>query len=158
MKPIFMAVLAVVLFTSCKKDSFSVPDVTPQAQLQAKIFPVVNEPREAVLGDSSSVFTVGERMTIYVPYQVSLDVLNSATLTITDETGEVMALIDMTQSTDMTAGAMNVPQALQGANFVFATIDLGEEYAGRRLTLQTHVSGGLTVSDDMLPNAFSVQY
>jgi hypothetical protein len=154
---ILMAVLA-VSFVSCKKDSFKIPDVTPQPHMEAKIYHVINEPRETVLGDSTAVFTVGERMTIYVPYEAIMDNLSSATLTITDEAGNVMAMVDMTQSTDMMAGQMNVPQQLQGASFVFATIDLGEEYAGRTLSIHSQVSGGQTVSDDAIQNAFSVQY
>jgi hypothetical protein len=154
---ILMAILAIA-FVSCKKDPFTVPDVTPQASMQAKIFPMVNEPRQATLGDASAIFTVGERITIYVPYDANYDNLTSATLTITDETGQVVTLVDMTQSTDMTAGEMNIPQQLQGSTFVFATIDLGEEYAGKTLSIHSQVSGGYTTSDDKLENAFSVQY
>ena len=154
---ILMAVLAVA-FVSCQKEPFTNPDVAPHASMQAKIFPVITEPRQATLGDSTAVFSVGDRMTIYVPYEAAYDNLNSATMTITDETGQVMSFVDMTQSTDMMTGEMNVPQALQGSTFVFATIELHELYAGKTLTIHTQVSGGQTVSDDKLVNAFYVQY
>ena len=156
---LFVAVLA-ISFIACKKDPFTIPDGPPQNQpsLQARIFPAVNQPREATLGDGNAVFYVGERMTIYVPYDVNNEYLSSATLTITDENGTVMAAVDMTQSTNIAANESEVPQLLQGANFVFATVDLGEEYAGKTLSIQTQVSGGQTVSDDKLPNAFTVQF
>ena len=153
---IYLAVLA-ILFASCKKDPFTVPDVTPQPHLQAKIFPVINEPREAVLGDTSAVFSVGERLTIYVPYEATFDEIASATLIVTDESGDVMGSFDMGYSHQMSVGEMNVPQPLQGSNFVFATVEIGELYIGKTLSLQTQISGSHTVSDDYLPNAFSVR-
>lgn len=153
---ILMAVLAIA-FVSCKKGSFTVPDVTPQASMQAKISPVINQPREAMLGDSNAIFAVGERMTIYVPYNANNDGLEKATLMITDEAGAVITSVDMTRSTNIMTGGMNVPRHLQGSTFVFATIDLGEACAGKWLTLHTQVSGGHTVSDDKLVNAFFVQ-
>lgn len=158
MKTTFLVAVLAISFASCKKDSFTVPDVQPQASLQARISPVVNEPFEAVLGDGSAVFTVGERMTIYVPYEVNNDDLSSATLTITDEAGDVMAVVDMSQSTQALAGEMNVPQQLKGLNFMFATIEFGEQYAGKTLSIHTQVSGDHTTSDDSMPNAFSVQF
>jgi hypothetical protein len=153
---IYLAVLAIV-FSSCKKDPFTVPDVTPQPQLQAKIFPVINEPREAVLGDTSAVFSVGERITIYVPYEAAFDEVSSATLIVTDESGDVMDSFAMGYSHQMMVGEMNVPQALQGSSFVFAIVEVGELYSGKTLSLQTQISGSRTVSDDYLPNAFSVR-
>lgn len=155
---LFVAVLA-ISFIACKKDPFTIPDVPmQQPSLQAKIFPAVNQPREATLGDGSAVFYVGERVTIYVPYDVNNEYLNSATLTISDQDGNVMASVDMTQSTNLAANELDIPVLLQGANFVFASVDLGEEYAGKTLSIQTQVSGGQTVSDDKLPNAFTVEF
>jgi hypothetical protein len=153
---IYLAVLA-ILFASCKKDPFTVPDVTPHPQLQAKIFPIINEPREAVLGDTSAVFSVGERITIYVPYEATFDEVASATLIVTDESGDVIDSYNMSYSHQMAGDEMNVPQALQGGSFVFATVEIGELYAGKTLSIQAQISGDHTVSDDYLPNAFSVR-
>ncbi|MGB8194638.1 MAG: hypothetical protein WCF67_22085 [Chitinophagaceae bacterium] len=153
----YLAVLALI-FTSCKKDPFTIPDITPQPSLQAKIYPAVTEPRDVVLGDTNAVFKVGERITIYVPYESNYDHVTSATLNIMDESGELVASFDMTYTNDMTAGAVNVPVQLQGSNFVFASIDLQEQYAGKTLSIQTQVSGDRTLSDDYMKNAFSVMY
>lgn len=154
---LFAAVLA-ISFIACKKDPFTVPDVTPQPNLQARIFPVVNEPREATLGDGSAVFYVGERLTVYVPYQMSYDDVSTATLTISDENGIILTSVEMTKSNHLDATEVNVPAQLQGAEFVFATIDLGEEYAGKTLSIHTKVSGTQTTSDDKMLNAFSVEF
>lgn len=154
---LYMAMLA-VLFTSCKKDSFKVPDVSPSPVLNATIFPEITEPRAATLGDSSSVFTVGEQITIYVPYEVSREQVTNAKLILTDEAGEVLDIFDMTDARDGMTGSLMVPQSLQGSNFFFATIGLDELYAGKMLNIHTQVSGDYRVSDDYLPNAFSVQY
>lgn len=158
MKTTLLVAVLAISFASCKKDSFTIPAVTPEPTLQARIHPVVNEPHEAVLGEGNAVFSVGERVTLYVPYDVNYDYLNSATLTITDESGNVMASVDMTQSTNLVAGDLNVPMELQGANFVFATIDLGEEYAGKTLSIRSEVAGSRTLSDHAITNAFSVQF
>lgn len=158
MKTTLLVAVLAISFIACKKDPFTIPDVTPQPSLQAKIFPVVNSPREITLGDASAVFYVGERVTVYVPYEMNYDDLSAATLIVTDENGNVMTSLNMTQSTQMMAGELDVPQPLLGSNFVFANIDLGEEYAGKRLTIETQISGGRTVSDDKIFNAFSVQF
>lgn len=154
---IYLAVLATLFFTACKKDPFTIPDYTPQPSLQAKIYPAVNEPREAVLGDTNTVFQVGERITIYVPYESAYDQVRSAKMNVVDESGELVASYDMSYSYDAAANELNIPMALQGANFVFASIIIDEQYAGKRVSIQTQVSGDKTVSDDYIQNAFIVQ-
>jgi hypothetical protein len=104
MKTTLLVAVLAISFVACKKDPFTVPDVTPQPSLQAKVYPFVNQP-----------------------------------------------------STDMMANELNIPQQLQGANFVFANVDLGEEFAGKTLSIKAQVSGGQTVSDDDVKNAFTVE-
>jgi hypothetical protein len=157
MKTTLLVAVLAISFVSCKKDPFTIPDVTPQPSLEAKVYPYVNQPREAALGDAATIFYVGERVTIYVPYNVNHDYLNHATITISDENGNMITSMEMTPSTDMMANELNIPMELQGANFLFANIDLGEEYAGKSISIKTQVSGGQTVSDDTMQNAFSVQ-
>ena len=154
---VFAAIMALFLM-SCKKDSFTIPDVTPQPELKAAIFPEVIQPRVATLGDSSSIFTVGEQMTIFVPYEISRDQLTNARLILKDENGDVVNVFDMTNSTDMTAWDVTVPIQIQGSNFVFATISLEELYAGKMLSIEAEISGSHKVSDAKLKNAFTVQY
>jgi hypothetical protein len=153
---IYMALLAFVL-VSCKKDDFT-PDTPDQPVLTAKIFSSITEPREAVLGDSSSIFTPGEYIVIYVPYQMKNDELKTAMLNLTDDTGELLNSIDMISSTDMTVGEMNVPGQLQGSRFVYAVIELPEHYAGKMINIHAQISGKNTVSDDNMMNAFSVRF
>ncbi|HYF31228.1 MAG TPA: hypothetical protein VD993_08925 [Chitinophagaceae bacterium] len=154
---LYLAIMALV-FSSCKKDSFNIPDVPPEPVLKANIFPEVTEPRSATLGDPNSIFTVGEQITIYVPYEVSHEHVTQAKLILTDETGEVVNAFDMTWSRDGMTDGLDVPQQLQGSNFLFVTIGLEELYAGKTLSIHTQVSGAYRVSDDHLPNAFSVQF
>ncbi len=158
MKTTILTALMALLLMSCKKDSFTILDVTPQPELKAAIFPEVIEPRTATLGDSSSIFTVGELMTIFVPYEISRDQLTYAKLIIKDENGDVLNIFDMITSTDMTAYDVTVPMQIQGSNFVFATIDLEELYAGKMLSIEAQISGNHKVSDAKLNNAFTVQY
>lgn len=157
MKTTMLVAVLAISFIACKKDPFTIPDVSPQPSLEAKVYPYVNQPREAALGDVNTVFYVGERVTVYVPYNVTYDYLNHATLTVTDENGNMITSLEMTPSTDMLANELDVPQLLQGANFLFANIDLGEEYAGKKISIQTRVSGGQTVADDNMQNAFAVE-
>ena len=154
---IIAAVLALSLI-SCKKDSFKVPDVTPQPELKATIFPEVNQPRVATLGESTTIFTVGEQMTIFVPYEISRDQLTNAKLVVKDEAGDVLNVFDMTNSTELNAWDLTVPVQIQGSNFVFATIGLDEVYAGKLLTIEAQVSGNHKTSDATIKNAFSVQF
>jgi len=153
---IYMALLAFVL-VSCKKDDFT-PDIPNEPVLTAKIYKAVTEPREAVLGDSATIFTPGEYIVIYVPYEMKQDELKAAMLNLTDESGELLTSIDMTSATDMTAGEMNVPAGLQGSRFVYAVVELQEHYAGKMINVHTQVSGKNTVSDDSVRNAFSVRF
>ena len=154
---LFTAIMALFLI-SCKKDSFTIPDVTPQPELKAVIFPSVIQPRAATLGDSSSIFTVGELMTVFVPYEISRDQLTTARLILKDENGDVVNIFDMSNSTDMTAWDVDVPVQLKGSNFVFASISLEEMYAGKMISIEAQISGNHKVSDAKLMNAFTVQY
>ncbi|HEY0676674.1 MAG TPA: hypothetical protein VGD17_00255 [Chitinophagaceae bacterium] len=156
---LFSAVLALFL-VSCQKDYVSpqIVTTTPEPALQAKIFPTVTEPREATLGESSAVFIVGERLTIYVPYEISNDDVSMATITITDENGNAMESFEMINSSRMMPNEPGVPLQLQGTEFLYATIELGEELGGKTLGIQTHITGNKTTSDDYLPNAFSVKF
>lgn len=153
---IYMALLAFVL-VSCKKDDFT-PSVSDQPLLSAKIFRSVTEPHNAVLGDTSTVFNPGQYIVVYVPYDMKRDELKTAMLNLTDENNELLASIDMSASTDMTVGEMNVPAALQGARFVFAVIELPEHYAGKSISIHTQVSGNNSTCDDSIINAFSVKF
>lgn len=157
MKTTLLVAVLAISFVACKKDPFTVPDVTPQPSLQAKVYPFVNQPREAALGDTNTIFYVGERVTIYVPYEMTQDYFNTATLIVSDEEGNTIATLAMLPSTDMMANELNIPQQLQGADFVFANVDLGEEFAGKTLSIKAQVSGGQTVSDDDVKNAFTVE-
>lgn len=154
---LFVAVLAMFCI-SCKKDSFTIPDVSPQAELKASIFPAIAQPRVATLGDPDAVFNVGDQMTIFVPYEISRDELSKARLLIKDDAGEILNIYDMTNSTDLSAFEITVPESLQGASFVFATINLDELYAGKVVSIEAQVSGNHRTFDAQLPNAFSVQY
>lgn len=151
-----LAVLA-MLFSSCTKSALSVPDVVAQPDLQAKIYTAVNEPRDAVLGDPATFFIVGERVTIYIPYENSHSDITLATFGLIDESGEVLTSLDITESKN-SADGLNVPASLQGMNFLHATIDMKEEFAGKTLSIQTQVSDGQTVSHDYMKYAFNVMY
>lgn len=152
----YLAVLA-ILFSSCTKSALTVPDVAVQPDLQAKIYTTVNEPRDAVLGDPGTFFIVGEKVTIYIPYENSYSEIYLATFNLLDESGAVITSLDITDSKNGADG-LNVPASLQGKNFLHATIDMKEEFAGKTLGIQTQVSDGQTVSHDYMKYAFNVMY
>jgi hypothetical protein len=151
-----VAVLA-ILFSSCTKSAFSVPDVAVQPDLQAKIYTTVNEPRDAELGDPATFFIVGEKVTVYIPYENSFSEIYLATFNLLDDAGTLLESIDITESKNGADG-LSVPASLQGKNFLHATIDMKEEYAGKTFGIQTQVSDGQTVSHDYIKNAFNVMY
>jgi hypothetical protein len=152
----YLAVLA-MLFSSCKKSAEIVPDLSVQPNFLAKIFTSVNEPRDAVLGDAATFFIVGEKVTIYIPYENSSSDITMATFNLLDEAGEVITSMDITESKNSAEG-LNIPSSLQGTNFLHATIDMKEEFAGKTLSIQTQVSDGRTVYEDYLYQAFNVMF
>ena len=79
-------------------------------------------------------------------------------LVLKDENGDVVNVFDMSNSTEMSAWDVDVPVQLQGSNFVFATINLEEMYAGKMISIEAQISGNHKVSDARLNNAFTVQY
>jgi len=152
----FLAVMA-ILFSSCTRPALIVPEAPVQSKLQANIYTTVNEPRTAVLGDPATFFIVGEKVTIYIPYENSYSDIDLATFNLLDESGAVITSLDITGSKNNFDG-LNVPASLQGIDFLHATIEMKEEFAGKMLGIQTLVSDGQTISDDYMKYAFNVIY
>ncbi len=160
MKKLISFSLAVVLalgFTSCKKSVSYVDPALVAPQIIARIYPNVNQPTDVVLGDGSASFAAGDKVIVYVPYQISNDEINFADLVVKDELGGWSVIKQLQVSLDPVAEGLNVPAALQGTQFLYGTIDIDPNFANRNLILSIEIRGAQSgYSTDKIENAFVV--
>ncbi len=154
-----MAVLSLLLFSCNKNDSqyiFAEQAVTPK--LESTIYPVVTRPSELVIGTEQSILTVGETMTVFLPYQITGDDIQNATLSFKDAvTGELVKESSMMLSTDLSILNVSVPEELQGTSFMFVTIPIEVDLTGKRIDLSTKIVAYKLSSEEKMTNAFQVQ-
>jgi len=163
MKAIFRLAAIVVsmgLF-SCTKDQLPVNNfetsVNNDPAITSKIFSKTNNPASIEFG-VSTVINTGSKLAIYLPYGINKDVMQTATVTLMDtNTEEVLGTFSLLESTHSSAATLNVPNELAYVPFKFAAIDIDANYTGRSITISTHLAGQYAASDDVMPNAFSVQ-
>jgi hypothetical protein len=160
MKKLFssaFAVLAVLAMSSCKKSVEVVDPSLHNPQIIAKIYPNVNQPTDATLGDASASFAVGDKIIVYVPYQIANDEISEADLVIKDENGEMYVSAPLTVSVDPVAEGLNVPDELQGTQFMYGVIPVDDSYASKSFQLSIEVRGTNSgYGADKIDNAFSV--
>ena len=164
MKTIFSLAIAAFIstcFISCTKDQVPANDfvtsVNNTPEITSKIFTKTNDPAPMEFG-ASTVINTGSRVAIYLPYGINKDVMQTATITLTDAvTEETLGVFNLLESTDASAATLNIPADLAWVPFKFAAIDIDNTYTGRTITITTNLAGQVAVSDDVLPNAFSVQ-
>ena len=160
MKKLISSAFAIVLvlgFTSCKKSVTYVDPSLNIPQIFARIYPNVNQPTDAVLGDGSASFGIGEKVIVYVPYQISNDEIGTADLIVRDDLGEWYVMKTLQFSMDPIAEGLNVPAELQGTQFLYGTIEIDEAFANKNLNLSIEIRGARSgYSSDMITNAFVV--
>ena len=160
MKKLFssaITVLAVLAINSCKKSVEVVDPHLHDPQIIAKIYPNVNQPTDATLGDASASFGVGDKIIVYVPYQIANDEISDANLIIKDENGEMNMMIPLTVSADPVAEGLNVPDELVGTQFMYGVIAVDDTFASKNFQLSMEIRGANAgYSADKIDNAFTI--
>jgi len=160
MKKLFssaFAVLTVLAFTSCKKSVEIVDPSLNEPTINARIYPNVNQPTDATLGEASASFAVGDKIVVYVPYQIANDEISEAYLTIKDENGEMNIMKPLSISVDPVAEGLYVPDELQGTQFMYGTIEVDDTFASKNFFLSIEVRGtNAGYSANQIHNAFTV--
>ncbi len=151
-----LSVMTLLAFTSCKK-SLDYVDPSPMTpQIIARIYPNVNQPVNAVLG-ASATFAVGDKVIVYVPYQIANDEISEADLIITDELGGFMQSQSLRMTTDPVADGLVVPAELEGMPFMFGAIDVDDSFANKNFQLSIEIRGTNSgYSTDKIEQAFTV--
>jgi hypothetical protein len=156
----YLAILSLLFFSCNKNEShyiFAKEEVP--AKLESKIYPVITGVNgEIVLGKEQSTCTVGETVTLFLPYEVVADDIQNGRLTITDGgTGEVVRELEMTMSTDLSIINVIVPEEIQGSSFLFVNIPIEGDMAGKSFHIATKMEAYKLTSQDEMKHAFNVQ-
>jgi hypothetical protein len=166
MKTIFRLGLIAFLalsFTSCTKSVLqqNIDDTPPPSGdpgIVSKIYPFVNQPRVAELGNAATVFNTFEQVTIYVPHAFYQNDVQAATITMTDvATGLPIWTYDLLPSTHSSAASLTLPDDLMYASFMFVTVTLDEGFTGKTVSLNSFIQSSTISTTDVIENAFSVQ-
>lgn len=149
------------VFVSCSKNQFienpPATTVVTDPVLASAIFNKTNDPAPIEFG-GNTVINAGSRVAIYLPYVIANDVMQTSTITLTDATTEeTLGTFSLLPSTDASAATLNIPTDLAYVPYLFAAIDIDNNYVGRSVTISTHLAGKHASSDQIMPNAFSVQ-
>ena len=111
-----------------------------------------------VIGNEQSICTVGETVTLFLPYHVFSDDIQNATIVVTDAlTGETVRQLPMTLSTDLSVLNVTVPEEIQGTSFMFVNVPVENDLIGRTLNVATKIVATKQTSEDAVKNAFQVQ-
>ena len=154
MKKVFLFAVIALAFASCKKSTAVIDPTVPEPKLVAKLYPTVNQPVDATLGQAT--FAVGDKVVIYVPYQITADDISYATFVIKDDLGEVIETKQLFISYDPDAEGLVIPDELKGTTFLVGTIEIGENYADKNFSISMEIRGNATYSSDVIENAFVV--
>jgi hypothetical protein len=154
MKKVFLFAIIAVAFSSCKKSTVVIDPTVPEPKVVAKLYPTVNQPVDATLGQAT--FAVGDKVVVYVPYQITADDISFATLTIKDDLGEVIESKQLFISYDPVAEGLNVPDELKGTTFLVGTIEMYENYVDKNFSITMEIRGNASYCSDTIENAFVV--
>ena len=150
-----------LLFFACNKNDGPyayAPEEIP-AKLEAHIYPVITGTTgEIILGKEQSTLTVGETVTLFLPYRMVSDDIQNGKLTITDATtGEIVRELNMTFSTDLSVINIAVPEEIQGSTFMFVNLPVDSDLIGRWFNVDAKLEAYKLTTEDNLKNAFNVQ-
>jgi hypothetical protein len=149
-----------LLLSSCSKDNsyflFATEEAAPR--LESDIYPLATKPAEITIGNELSVVNPGETLTLFVPYRVVSDDVQTGTITVKDEiSGAIVREITMTASSDLSVLNVAVPEEIQGSSFMFVNIPIENDLVGLSLTVSTKLAGNKLSSENTMKNAFIVQ-
>ena len=158
---LFVAAVLSVAFVSCTKNQLPKPapatTVVTDPVISSTIFNKTNDPAVIEFG-TGTIINSGSRVAIYLPYVIANDVMQASTITLTDaSTEETLGTYNLLPSTHSSAATLSIPMDLAYVPYLFAAIDIDNTYMGRSVTISTHLAGNYTFSDEVMPNAFSVQ-
>lgn len=147
------------IFSSCNKNvSEDVLAVVPEPKLEAAIYPVITKPTIMAMGTEQSICNVGDNISLFLPYVIVSDDIQEASLSVRDAiTGETLAEMPLSFSTDLSVLNITVPEELQGQTFLFANMNLGTEFSGRKVTVSTIIKATSLRATDTMENAFQIQ-
>lgn len=154
MKKVFLFAIIAFAISSCQKSTAVFDPTVPKPKLVAKLYPTVNQPVDATLGQAT--FAVGDKIVVYVPYQITADDIAFATLLIKDDLGEVLESKQLFISFDPDAEGLIIPDELKGTTFMVGTIEIDESYADKNFSITMEMRGSSTYSTDKIENAFVV--
>jgi hypothetical protein len=166
MKTIFYLCAATIFSVatiSCTKNEISrnfnpANTISTEPVISSKIYTQTNNPFAVKFGQAQAVFNPGDKVVVYLPYAINNDVLQAATIVLTDASSEEsLGSYNLLPASHPLLSELNVPYDLWYVPFRFVMIDLNSNYSGRTITMTTTLSGQLTSSTDILQNAFSVQ-
>ena len=149
----------IVAVSSCEKYSGVTSDemIIKEARIQSKIYPVVSEPYQMILGKSGSIFKTGEKIFVLIPYQIINDVIVSGTLETSDaQSGGVINTCELKHSTDPQFADISIPEELEGTLYMIGVISINDDYLTKLINISASINGAKTSSNDMISNAFGV--
>ncbi len=150
----------ILLLTSCSKDNsyFIFASEETASRLESDIYPIATKPAEMIIGNELSIASPGETLTIFVPYTVVSDDVQTGIITVKDEiSGAIVREIAMTASTDLSVLNVAVPEEIQGTTFMFANIPVENDLVGLSLSVSSTITGNKLSTGDSMKAAFSVQ-
>lgn len=150
----------ILLLSSCSKDNsyfiFASEETAPR--LESDIYPIATKPAEMIIGSELSIASPGETLTIFVPYTIASDDVQTGIITVKDEiSGAIVREIAMTASTDLSVLNVAVPEEIQGTTFMFANIPVENDLVGLSLSVSSKITGNKLSTDDSIKAAFVVQ-
>ena len=163
---IHLCVIATLSFAtlSCKKSDLPQNNLLTatnnDAVIDSRIDRFILEPTSMELGTPDAIIHEGDRVTIFLPYEIVNENFVSAMITMTDDaTGLPVNTYDMVSSKDPTASQLVLPENLMNnPEFFFVTFVANEDYTGKTISVTTKLVGNSTFSTDVLNAAFSVEH
>lgn len=155
----YLAFISLLFFSCSKNDSHYIfAEAEIPARLESAIYPVITKPGEMAIGNEQAICSVGETVTLFLPYEVVADDVQNAALYIKDaQTGEVLREIAMVPSTDLSILNITVPEEIQGTTYMFVSFPIENDMSGKHLGLSTKITAYKLSSEDAMSNAFQVQ-
>jgi len=155
----FLFLMMVVAVSSCVKNSGISHDemIIKEARIQSKIYPVVSEPYQMIMGKSGAIFRTGEKIIVLVPYQIINDSIVSGTLETSDaQSGGMINTYQLKLSTDPQFADITIPEELEGKPFMVGVISIDDAYLSKLINISSSINGAKTSSNDLISNAFGV--
>jgi hypothetical protein len=122
------------------------------------IYPVINQPLELKLGFPESNLPIDGLAVFYVllANEFATVPASAATLTLKDvETGDDIQTYSLISYMDAASYGIRVPVELYKKPFMFAIVDLNEQYRDKLVSLNSEITAGTETSVSQLERAFN---